>query len=400
MAKILYITYDGIMEPLGESQVLGYLEKLSRNHSIWILSFEKQSDLQNVDKFETCKKNVYHNKIKWISLKYHKKPTSIATLLDILYGCIVGLWIVYHHKIKIVHARSYVPSVIALFLKKITRISYIFDMRGFWANERVDGDLWLPDSYLFRISKWFEKHFLINSDVIVSLTHAAVKEINTLPYLINKMPELKVITTCTDLDLFNYSPKLKNSKKTEHPFVVGYVGSVGVWYLFEESLKCFKIIKEIIPNAKLHIINREDHDYIYEHLKRLNVDLDSVLISTKDRIGVANAMQSMDIGLFMIKPVFSKIASTPTKLGEFLGCGVPCFCNSGVGDVASIIRKRKVGVALDSFDEDEMRKGVQDMLDLSNCADIKERCRSAALKHFSLDDGVESYNEIYHSLSN
>jgi glycosyltransferase involved in cell wall biosynthesis len=213
------------------------------------------------------------------------------------------------------------------------------------------------------------------------------------------MPEIKVITTCTDLDLFKYDTKLKNSKRTKRPFTVGYVGSVGVWYLFDESLKCFKIIKEVIPNAKLHIINREGHEYIYERLQQLDIDLDSVTISTADRSGVANAMQFMDIGLFMIKPVYSKIASTPTKLGEFLGCGVPCLCNSGVGDVASIIRKRKVGIALDSFDEDEMRKAVRNILDMTRCIDIKERCRGAALRHFSLYDGVKSYNEIYHSLS-
>jgi len=28
MAKFLYISHDGLLEPLGQSQVLGYLEKL------------------------------------------------------------------------------------------------------------------------------------------------------------------------------------------------------------------------------------------------------------------------------------------------------------------------------------------------------------------------------------
>ena len=44
MAKVLYITYDGILEPLGQSQVLNYLEKLSEDHEITLMSFEKKQD--------------------------------------------------------------------------------------------------------------------------------------------------------------------------------------------------------------------------------------------------------------------------------------------------------------------------------------------------------------------
>ena len=46
MKRVLYITYDGILEPLGESQVLNYLESLSGNHQIHLLSFEKKEDIK------------------------------------------------------------------------------------------------------------------------------------------------------------------------------------------------------------------------------------------------------------------------------------------------------------------------------------------------------------------
>ena len=41
---ILYISYDGILEPLGQSQVLSYLEKLSKKRVVHLISFEKHSD--------------------------------------------------------------------------------------------------------------------------------------------------------------------------------------------------------------------------------------------------------------------------------------------------------------------------------------------------------------------
>ena len=41
---VLYITYDGMLEPLGQSQILAYQEHLAKGRSIHILSFEKSKD--------------------------------------------------------------------------------------------------------------------------------------------------------------------------------------------------------------------------------------------------------------------------------------------------------------------------------------------------------------------
>jgi len=270
-------------------------------------------------------------------------------------------------------------------------------MRGFWADERVDGDIWLANSNIFRITKWLEKQFFINADYVVSLTNAAVDEIRTFPYLVNRMPKIQVITTCTDLKLFKPLSEVTSNARS---FTLGYVGSVGVWYLFDEALRCFIEIKKTIPEAKLHIFNKGDHDYIFRHIKKLGIDTKSVLVESGDHTDVVNAMQLMDAGVFIIKPVYSKLASAPTKLGEFLGCGVPCLCNTNVGDMAQIVEKEGVGVALKGFSEEEINNSVSRFLTLIKEPDIKRDCRNAALKHFSLDDGVKLYNEIYQSLLN
>ena len=38
--RTLYISYDGVLEPLGESQVVTYLERLSARYDITLVSFE------------------------------------------------------------------------------------------------------------------------------------------------------------------------------------------------------------------------------------------------------------------------------------------------------------------------------------------------------------------------
>ena len=395
---VLYISYDGLLEPLGQSQVLAYQERLAENHKTFLLSFEKPDDWTDVEARKAIGQRISAAGIHWCPRLYHKRPSALATAYDILVGILVGLWLILRRRIGVVHARSYVPAVMALVLKKLTGVKFVFDMRGFWADERVDGGLWPAGGRLFKVAKWFERQFLTNADCVVSLTEAAVKEMRTFPYLQGRMPRFEIITTCADLELFQTGEPTSVGLPPSRPFTLGYVGSVGVWYLFDETLRFFKLLRERLPDARLHILNRGGHDYIRERLTALNIDPAAVQLEAANHEGVARAMRAMDAGVFFIKPLYSKMASAPTKLGEFLGCGVPCVGNSGVGDMASILENEEVGVALSSFDEVAMRAAIDRLLQLTQTAGIKARCRDVAMRHFSLDEGVRRYQAVYDSL--
>ena len=73
MKKVLFITYDGILEPLGYSQILSYLIHLSKNNKIHILSVEKEDDLKNKKYYLQINKLLKQNNIYWEYLKYSKK---------------------------------------------------------------------------------------------------------------------------------------------------------------------------------------------------------------------------------------------------------------------------------------------------------------------------------------
>lgn len=395
MTSILYISYDGLMEPLGQSQVWRYLSGLTERHRIVLISYEKADDWADEEARERLKKVVRSKGVIWVPLRYHKTPSAVATAFDILLGISVAGYLALKHRVKIVHARSYVPAVIALTLKKALGLKFVFDMRGFWADERVDGNMWPKGSRLYRMAKWFERRFLLSADRVVSLTQAAVDEMRQFPYLQGRMPTFEVITTCADLDLFKLDASEQPTQKNDRPFILGYVGSVGGWYLFDETLQCFNILQQAIPDAQLHILNRGGHIYIRERLNVNKVDPESVRLEVADHAGVARAMGQMDAGIFFYKPSYSSAACAPTKLGEFLGCGVPCLGNTGVGDMTSILENERVGVALGDFSEKAMRDAVARLLQLAREPDLQQRCRQVALGYFSLETGVQRYADIY-----
>ena len=394
-ASILFISYDGILEPLGQSQVQAYLNYLAADRTICLISFEKVENWSNFEDRQIIMRSMSKVGILWYPLIYHKRPMVLGTAWDITCGIAVGLYLILRHRLRIVHARSYVPSMMALVLKKITGTKYLFDMRGFWVDERVDAGLWSRTGLMYRVAKWFEKRFLLTADHVVSLTQSAVREIEQFPFLKGCMPTFTVIPTCVDLDRF--APKLP--KVLDENIVIGYVGTAGTWYRFEEVAACFAQLLLMRPDARFLILNLGEHDYIRSQLDLAGVPEKSFELYSAKHTEVADHMARMDAGVFFIKSVFSKRASAPTKLAEFLSCGIPCLSNEGIGDMKEVLEGEQVGILLTSFDEVAIRVGLQQLLALVVDSSVRERCVDVARRHFSLDQGVLRYRKIYNLLA-
>ncbi len=394
MKSVLYITYDGLLEPLGQSQVLTYLTQLSRSHRIHVLSFEKKIDHQDFQAVAELRQRLQEARIGWTSLRYHKRPSLAATAYDVAMGMLTGLALTFRLRADILHVRSYVPALIALPIRRLTGARLLFDMRGFWADERVDGGLWPRGGHLYRIAKSLEDRFLRASDHIITLTNASARELRRFPALLSGNKPISVIPTCVDLSMFRPSlvPPAGN-------FIFGYVGSVGTWYLFEETLAFFKVLLRRRPDAIFLIVNWREHDRIRALARQVGVPFDRLELVSVRHSEVPSLVRRMHLGAALIRPSFSKIASAPTKMAEYLGCGVPCLSNSGVGDVMEILQGRNVGILVDSFDIDSIYAAVDRALALAKDPTVHERCVEVAHDVFSLQKGVMTYESIYRMLA-
>jgi len=391
---VLYISYDGMLEPLGQSQVLAYLEKLAPGRRLHLISFEKPRDWSDATRRDKVRRRIADAGIHWHPLRYHKSPTAPATAYDVAVGNAHAIAIAQRHKLRIVHARSYVAALVALAVKRVTGAKFLFDMRGFWADERVDGGLWPSGGRLYRTTKALERRFLLAADQVVTLTHASETEIAGFDYLQGKVPPISVIPTCADLDRFTIL-----GPPQREPFTLGYVGSVGTWYLLGEMLHCFVMLQELRAGARLLIVNRDEQDLIRDRARSLRIDPSVMEVVAAEHRDMPQHIGRMSAGMALIKPVYSKIASAPTKLAEYLGCGVPCLGNSGVGDMEEILEGRHAGVAMSAFGEKPTDFAIRSLLTLTDQPDIQQRCRKVAQELFSLDVGVASYAAIYDRLS-
>jgi hypothetical protein len=100
--------------------------------------------------------------------------------------------------------------------------------------------------------------------------------------------------------------------------------------------------------------------------------------------------------LFFIKPLYSKIASSPTKMGELLGLGIPLVCNAGVGDVEYIMQQCPYGACLHEFSAAVYQKTIDYML--KNYAVEPAPLHAVAEQFYSLSHGIDAYAHIYEQI--
>src|SRR5690606_35384747 len=131
------------------SQVLAYQEQLASDFDVHILSFERPGDWAHREERSLLTRRMTRAGIHWHPLRYHRRFSVAATSWDILAGVRLARRLAGPHGLDILRARSYIASVIASSLKPAFGTSYLFDMRGFWADERVDGGLWRRNGSLY-----------------------------------------------------------------------------------------------------------------------------------------------------------------------------------------------------------------------------------------------------------
>jgi glycosyltransferase involved in cell wall biosynthesis len=389
---VLYISYDGMLEPLGQSQVLTYLERLAPGRRMHLISFEKAGDWAKSANVDRVRRRISDAGIHWHPLRYHKSPTAPATAFDIAVGTALALALTLRHRIRLIHARSYVAGLMALAVKRATGARFLFDMRGLWADERVDGGLWPAGGRFYHAAKNVERRLLLGADHVVTLTHASELEIRRFGYLA-RIPPITVIPTCADLERFSVQRPLQTN-----PLVLGYVGSVGTWYLLDEMLRCFVLLREQMPDVRLLIVNRGEHPLIAARAAAHGIAASELELVAASHDEVPALIARMSAAMALIKPAYSKIASAPTKLGEYLGCGVPCLGNAGVGDVEELLEGRRVGVALRDFSDAHLRESLRRLVALVHDDAVQQRCRESALELFSLERGAAQYDAIYREL--
>ena len=401
--RVLFISYNGMLDPLGQSQVLPYLRELAkRGVRFTLLSFERDKAFttKGVAQCEQLREKLKTQGIEWHWLRYHQRPSIPATIYDVIRGFSKAGALVRRNRIEMVHARGHIPATIALALKRRFGIRMIFDLRGLMAEEYVDAEHWREGGLPYRITKMAERRILAATDGIVTLTERIWPTIREWDGLRGRAVHHEVIPCCVDLSLFKFSDDERARRRSElglsDRLVMVYSGSLDGWYLTEQMADFFAAFLKQNRDAHLLWLTTGSHDRVRELMRARNIGADNFSVRAVASSDVPSYLAAADVGLAFIKRCVSKIASSPTKNGEYLACGLPLVINAGVGDSDLLINEWQAGVLLEDFGAEDYLKAAQEIEMIVGDSDVRNKARSIAERVFNLETiAGERYASLY-----
>ncbi len=397
----LYITFDGLTDPLGQSQIIPYLSGIAAHgFHITVLSCEKEKNLNSIG--PDVEKVLSKHGIKWKSIKYDESggPLSRFRYVNTLKN--MAMKIYEREPFKLVHCRSYLSSLIGLYFKRRYHVPFIFDMRGFWADERIDGGIWRKKNplhlLLYKYFKRKEEQFLSESDAIISLTLAGWTELRSKYKFLNATDKVYIIPCCTNTEVFD--PNAISPASIEHvnekDNLVIYTGSIGTWYYTKELIDCAIVWQKIIPGFKLLFLTKDIpalHSILSSYPGNVR---DFIITASANYKDVPRFLKAARASVFFIKPAYSKIASSPTKMAECWAMNLPIITNTGIGDNDIYFKEEAGGVLINDFTKEEYIKAGEKLKQLLM---HKGNYRSIALANFDLKKGIDTYVAVYKKLT-
>ncbi|MEJ7848405.1 MAG: glycosyltransferase family 4 protein [Pyrinomonadaceae bacterium] len=417
MATTLYICYFGMREPLVQTQVLPYLRELRKSEKgeadsifpigVSLLTFEPSWGAQDVAEFAAIREKLSAEGIEWEWLPYHKRPSAIATAWDILRGTIRVWRMDRREAYDVFHCRSHVPAVMAAAARKLMRRKpkILFDIRGFFPEESVDAGIWPENGAIFRAAKCVERGLMKESDGFVVLTEKA-REIlfpESAPTGFDKRGRpVEVIPCCVDFDRrFSGDPVGERARVREElglkdRQVIVHVGSLGGSYLSAEIADLMAAARLRRPDVFCLFLTQSDPGIIEPLLIERGFSKGDYFIGRVPPTDIEGYLYASDIGLSILKATFGTQSRSPTKIPEYLACGLPIIANAGVGDVDKLITENGVGALLMEFSPEGYPEAHNAIERLGDVSDV---CRETAAREFGLESvGGQRYRSIYSKL--
>jgi hypothetical protein len=393
--RSLYICYLSLEDPLVQTQVVAYLEGLAkRGHTVHLLTFDRRFDSE---RRRVSAARLRQRGVEWHSLRYHHRPSLPATIYDTVVGAVAAVRIMRRHRLDAIHARNHVPAAMALIAKRLRPCKLIFDLRGLMAEEYVDAGIWRRGGLPYRITTRIQRAAIERADGVVMLTQAVRRHL--FGDASWRRP-LAVIPCCTDTASSNGRPPSRQVIRRElglgdQPVMV-YVGKFTGWYMEREMVAFFASARRLEPELRFLILTQADAEPIRKELREHSIADDHYLIARAEPEEVPRYLAAADFGISFIRPSFSKISSSPTKIGEYLNAGLPVLSTRGIGDVDPLLLEGRVGVLVDDFSAPAYGAATTAIRALADAPDCRARCRTVAQEQLSLAEiGVPRYDRLY-----
>jgi glycosyltransferase involved in cell wall biosynthesis len=241
------------------------------------------------------------------------------------------------------------------------------------------------------------------ADGLVVLTERLRHWLTEDAHLVDGAKPVEVIPCCVDLERFRMSDANRQAARERlnagDRFVLAYSGTLGSWYCEREMAQLFARLSRKRPSL-FAVFSASSTEPLQRELRNQGVGADSIATIRAKPDEMPAFLAAADAAVSFIEPCFSKMASSPTKVAEYLAVGLPVVMNRGVGDSDTLIGAIDAMIDGGRLEPAELDAAVARLLSRRFDARERDAAREAARSHFCLESiGLSRYRSLYHRLA-
>ena len=383
--KCVYFTYDGLLDPLGQSQIVPYIQHLvAAGHSFTIISYEKDQRFNT----ETQKMARRLNElgVQWLRLPFKWGRFEFAK--RVLAGIAAVRRVCRSTNPELVHLRGLMPAVI--FKLSLARVPFMYDFRGFAVEEWAEIGRTRAGSFAHRMFRLIDRRAVETACGLVVLEKSA-ESLLRKTYRVPNVP-LKVIRTCTDVSL--YQPR-KDSAASLINFVC--LGGARRPYRPDLALNFVSQLSRQDIDCRIEFLNERDHADIASAAQESHFPQDRLAILKVEHKLVPEALQKYDCGLVFLDSSPWRRVCSPTKLAEYLAAGLPVVAMEGIDVLDGFSASTQ---CVEIVSQGELASGfrletIDRLVSFIRRPGLGLVCQELAQRECSLDVAGKLYAELY-----
>ncbi|UWQ14122.1 glycosyltransferase [Aliiroseovarius sp. M344] len=399
--RSIFITNNGLSDHIGTAQILPYLEGLAaRGNQIACLSVEhpsRQTEYNTMIAPRLESAGIIHSPILRRSLPLAGKlerfamPGLMQSRLDKL---------VETFRPDLIHCRSYMPLGAVLPVSQRRGLPFVFDMRGFWVDERCEAGIWQGPMgrSLARHFRKLETRAINGASAIVTLTNDAKSVVATRRPVAGSITS--VIPCSVDQSRFRADKAMRAQARQNLGFsakdvVLTHLGSAGPLYQMGTTYRLLAALQARGMWARLLLIGDHNVKHHVTEASKLGVTLDPKDLTCRSvpHDEVPALLNAADIGLSFRIASKSSLGVSATKVGEYQSCGLPVISNTGIGDINDILPDRRFGLVLAHHDSAAIDHAAHTIASAPFAP--RTVIRTHAAERFSLERACDQYDAIY-----
>jgi len=359
--KVIIFLYNRLFDPLIQSNFWLYIDDFFQNsnpYNFHLITYEDRDfpmsnqEIKILDRYKEM--GLTHSFI-----YYHRGQSLKNKFLDLSFG----FWEVfklrfrgYNHIITLGSISATYAYLYSITLN-IKQFLYQFEPHSEYA---LDNKMWSKNSKQYKISHFLEKRVALNAKVIASGTKFMGERVKDVWK--SKATFIRIPTVANDkkfiFDRDKREMMRKNLGVDNDKWLLYYPGKFGDLYYKEEFALMYKWIREVDDRFHLLIVTPHSDEEVEEIFDSVGVEREDYIIAHSSYDEIENYHFASDFAIISVAQGESKKFISNIKVGEYLCAGLPFLINNGVSEDYLYAIEKNVGVVVDGFIEDEIKKSV------------------------------------------